>query len=90
MMKKIVFAALSASLFATLAVAQQPKAGLTEACRAEIKTLCGSAADRDARRACMKENQSKVSEGCRTEMKARMEARKARKADPAMGGSEVK
>jgi arylformamidase len=75
-MKNLVFAAVATGLFATSAVAQgQNGARLSEACRTEIKTLCGASTDRDARRTCMKENRSKISEGCRAEMKARRAAR---------------
>ncbi len=65
-------------------LAAQPSGGvrLSEACRGEVRALCGSATDRDARRACMKENRSKLSEGCGAEIKARKEARMSKHAAP--------
>lgn len=64
-------------------LAAQPAGGawLSDACRAEIKTLCGASVDRKARRACMMENRSKVSDGCRAELKARRDARQARRSE---------
>ncbi len=80
-MKKLLFVIIATGLLAAPSVAQRGQgAGLSEACRAEVMELCGSADGKEARRACMKENRSKVSESCRAELKARMEGRKATKA----------
>ncbi len=42
-------------------------------CRTEIVTLCGS--DRSQMRACMREKYAELSDGCQSELRARMEAR---------------
>jgi arylformamidase len=82
-MKKLLFVITAATLVSAPSVAQRGQgAGLSDTCRAEVVQLCGSAQDKQARRACMKENRSKVSESCRTEIKARMDARKSAKARP--------
>jgi arylformamidase len=69
----------------TSLLAQQNAPRLSEPCRAEIMKLCGAkGTDKQARRTCMMENRTKISEGCRTELRARMEAHRAAKAaDPA-------
>ncbi len=56
-------------------LAQAPK--LSDACMAEVQKLCGSAKDREARRACMKKNRAKISDPCKTEIRARMQAYRA-------------
>ncbi|MFO6430233.1 hypothetical protein ACLBKT_09095 [Erythrobacter sp. W302b] len=42
-------------------------------CRAEIVKLCGS--DRSQMRACLREKRGELSDGCQSELRARMEAR---------------
>jgi hypothetical protein len=82
-MKNFLLAASAVALAVSPAIAQQGRgAGLSEACRNEVKALCGSAQGRDARKACMKENRSKLGESCHAEIKARKEARKTAKAKP--------
>jgi arylformamidase len=78
MLKTAAFAFAGLALVATAASAQQAKQRVSESCRAEIMKLCSAAGgDREARRKCMMENRSSISEGCRAELKARMDARKA-------------
>jgi arylformamidase len=80
-MKNFLLMVSATALIALPATAQQgQRAGLSEACRTEVKALCGAAEGRDARKACMKENRSKLSESCQAELKARKQARKAAKA----------
>ncbi len=78
MLKTATFALAGIAFLATSVAAQQGKQRLSETCRAEITKLCSSAGnDRQARRTCMMENRTNISEGCRAELKARMEARRA-------------
>jgi hypothetical protein len=86
-MKKIATTSVMIVMLAHTAMAQsQNKPVLGESCRAEVKALCGAASDRAARKACMKTNWAKLTEGCQAEIKARkaarMEARKAASAAP--------
>lgn len=79
-MKKLPIAIAALVLALAPAAAQNAAAPrLSEACRTEVKNLCSAAQGKEARRACIKENRSKLSEGCLTELKARMEAHKAAK-----------
>lgn len=80
-MKKFLFA-LTAAAFVGSPISAQQGAKLSEACRNEVMALCGSAQGKEARRACIKQNRSKVSDSCRAEIKTRMEARKSPKARP--------
>jgi arylformamidase len=78
MLKTAAFALAGLALIATSASAQQGKQRLSESCRAEVMKLCSAAgSDKQARRKCMMENRTNISEGCRAELKARMEARRA-------------
>lgn len=67
----------AAMLSATTAFAQQDQAGqgrraaweaVRSACATDVKTYCGSATDRQSRRACIKENRSKFSDSCKAAM----------------------
>ena len=67
------FAALA---IATAAGAQTaPRPMLSAECRTEIMKLCPKAGDRAARRQCIMANHDKISEGCKTELKAMRAAR---------------
>jgi hypothetical protein len=67
--------------FSTTAQAAGPGAGdVSDACRAEVMTLCPKTDDRQARRACIMEKRAQISEGCRGELKAARESRRAGKA----------
>jgi hypothetical protein len=70
--------ALAALSVATTAAAQsgQRQRMVSDACRAEIQKLC-PATDRAARRECMMSNRDKLSDGCKSELRAAMEARRA-------------
>ena len=58
--------------------------GLSAACRTEIVTLCPRTGDRNARRACMMEKRTQISDGCKAELMALRAAREAQKVDPAV------
>jgi hypothetical protein len=47
--------------------------GMREACSADMKTYCGDAQDRDARRQCMTEHKAQFSQGCQDAI-AKMQA----------------
>ena len=69
---------------ATAAGAQTaPRPMLSAECRTEIMTLCPKASDRAARRQCIMANRDKVSDGCKTELKAM----RAGRGGGRMGGS---
>lgn len=69
---------------ATAAGAQTaPRAMLSAECRTEITTLCPKGDDRAARRQCIMANRDKISEGCKSELKAMRAARGGNR----MGGS---
>jgi hypothetical protein len=50
-----------------------PMGGMREACSADMKTYCGDAQDRDARRQCMTEHKAQFSQGCQDAI-AKMQA----------------
>jgi arylformamidase len=82
-MKKWVLAGVSLALMASAGVAQD-RQRLGPECRKEVRALCvpgGGRAERGAMKACLKDKASQLSEGCRAELKARMELR--RKETPA-------
>ncbi|CAM3126214.1 hypothetical protein SPAN111604_05100 [Sphingomonas antarctica] len=54
-----------------------PRPMLSDACRAEVQTLCPASTDRDARRQCMMASRDKLSDGCKGEIAKRMEAMRA-------------
>lgn len=54
-----------------------PRPMVSPACRTEIQTLCPKGDDRAARRQCLKSNRDKISEGCRAEIRAAAQARRA-------------
>lgn len=72
---KTLIAAGTLALLATPILAQQRRAGAGPApeCRTEIQRLCGG--DRGELRTCLREKYTQLSEGCRAELQARMEAR---------------
>jgi hypothetical protein len=49
---------------------------VSDTCRAEVQKLCPQTGDRTARRQCMMSNRDKLSEGCKSELRAAMEARR--------------
>ena len=59
--------------------AQARNADVSEACRTEVQTLCPKTGDKSARRACMMEKRSQVSEGCRAEIRAARDKLRAAK-----------
>ena len=61
---------------------QEARAKVRDACTADMQSLCASATDQPSRMQCMRANQDKVSEGCKSAMAALMAARQA-----ASGGS---
>jgi arylformamidase len=87
-MKKWVLAGVSLALAASAGVAQD-RQRLGAECRKEVRALCvpgGGRPERGAMKACLKDKASQLSEGCRAELKARMELR--RKDAPAQPKSE--
>lgn len=73
---KALIAAGALAVLASPILAQQRRGGdrLPQSCRAEIVKLCGS--DRSQLRSCLPEKASELSEGCRTELRSRMEGRR--------------
>lgn len=73
---KLVLAVGALAALATPILAQQRGGGerLPKECRAEIVKLCGT--DRSQIRTCLVEKASQLSEGCRSELRARMEQRR--------------
>lgn len=78
-MRKLMILSAMIALSAT-AQAAGPGAGVSATCRAEVVRLCPKTDDRQARRACMMEKRAQVSEGCRGELMAARQARRAAKA----------
>jgi hypothetical protein len=83
---KLALLVLAAAAIAAPAFAQAPAASpamqearqkMAAACAADMQTLCGSATDGPSRMQCMRENQSKLSDGCKEAMAAMMAARQA-------------
>ena len=73
---KALIAIAAVAVLATPILAQQRRGGgerIAGECRTEIVTLCGS--DRSQMRACMRERHAELSDGCQSELRARMEAR---------------
>jgi arylformamidase len=93
-MKKWVLAGVAIALMASAGVAQQRGERLGAECRKEVRALCfsgGGRPDRDAIRACLKDKVAQLSEGCRGELKKRMEQRRGNQpAQPkSEGGKEI-
>lgn len=77
-MKKWIFAVVSLALTASAGLAQE-RQRLGAECRKEVRELCvpgQGRPERGAIRACLKDKASQLSEGCRAELKARMEQRR--------------
>lgn len=72
-------ASLALMTLATAAGAQTPapRPVVSDTCRAEVVKLCPATGDRQARRACMMSNRDKLSDGCKSELMAMRDARKA-------------
>lgn len=73
---KALIAAAAIAVLASPILAQQRRGGGERnagECRAEIVKLCGS--DRSKMRACLREKRGELSDGCQSELRARMEAR---------------
>jgi arylformamidase len=81
-MNKWVFAGVSLAFVASAGVAQE-RGRLGVECRKEVRALCFSGEgrpERGAMKACLKDKASQLSDGCRAELKARMEQRRSNKA----------
>ncbi len=77
-MQKWIIGGLAVALLATPSVAQE-RQRLGAECRKEVRALCvpgGGRPERGAMKACLKDKASQLSEGCRGEIKARMEQRR--------------
>ena len=77
-MKKWVLAGVSLALAASAGVAQE-RQRLGVECRKEVRALCFSGEgrpERGAMKACLKDKASQLSDGCRAEIKDRMEQRR--------------
>jgi acetyl esterase/lipase len=73
---KALIAAGALAVLASPILAQQRRGGgerIAGECRSEIVTLCGS--DRSQMRTCLREKYAELSDGCQSELRARMEAR---------------
>jgi acetyl esterase/lipase len=73
---KALLAVAAVAVLASPILAQQRRQGgerIAGECRAEIVTLCGS--DRSQMRTCLREKYAELSDGCQSELRARMEAR---------------
>jgi hypothetical protein len=77
-MRKLMIAFAATGLASSVAQAG-PAAGVSQACRTEVQTLCPKTGDKQARRACMMEKRGQVSEGCRAEIRAAREKLRAAK-----------
>ncbi len=89
-MKKWVFECASLALVASAGVAQE-RQRLGAECRKEVRTLCFTGEgkpERGAMKSCLKDKASQLSQGCRAEIKDRMEQRrKAASEQPKSEGS---
>jgi arylformamidase len=89
-MKKWILAGVSLALVASAAVAQE-RGRLGMECRKEVRALCFSGEGRPERgviKSCLKDKASQLSDGCRAEIKDRMEQRrKAGSLQPKSEGS---
>lgn len=88
---KLILAAGALAALATPILAQQRPGGgerLPKECRAEIVKLCGT--DRSQMRTCLKEKASQLSEGCRNELRARIEQRRGQGAGTGAGAEAAK
>jgi hypothetical protein len=66
------------SAYAANTDAASPGATLAEACGQDIQTLCPGMQPGDGRiKACLKEKHAKLSDGCKSAIKAQRSARKA-------------
>ncbi len=72
---KALIAAGALAVLASPILAQQRRGGerIAGECRTEIVALCGS--DRSQMRTCLREKYAELSDGCQSELRARMEAR---------------
>jgi len=85
---KALIAVAAVAVLASPILAQQRREGerIASECRAEIVKLCGD--DRSQMRTCLRERYTELSEGCQSELRARMEARRgarSERSDPAAG-----
>jgi arylformamidase len=77
-MKKLVLTGVSLALLASAGVAQD-RQRLGPECRKEVRALCFSGEgrpERGAMKSCLKDKASQLSDGCRAEIKTRMEQRR--------------
>lgn len=83
---KALTALAAAAVLATPILAQQQRGGarLPAECREEIVALCGT--DRAQMRTCLRDKAAELSEGCRTALRERIEARGGREGAPGRRG----
>lgn len=88
--KSLIALAGVAALASPILAQQREGARLPAECREEIRALCGG--DRGAMRACLREQAAQLSEGCRSAIRERMEARGGRQGMGARrgGGAEAR
>ncbi|AUX69319.1 esterase [Porphyrobacter sp. HT-58-2] len=88
--KSLIALAGVAALASPILAQQREGARLPAECREEIRALCEG--DRGAMRACLREKAAQLSEGCRTAIRERMEARGGRQGMGARrgGGAEAR
>ena len=84
---KALTALAAAAVLAGPILAQQQRGGqrLPAECREEIVALCGT--DRAQMRTCLREKAAELSEGCRTALRERIEARSEREGAPGRRGA---
>ena len=92
-MKKWIFAGVSVALIASAGFAQE-RQRLGAECRKEVRALCLSGTGRPERgaiKACLKDKAGQLSEGCRAELRERMEQRRGNeeRQPKAEGGKEI-
>lgn len=92
-MKKWIFAGVSLALMASAGLAQE-RQRLGAECRKEVRALCVSGSGRPERgaiKACLKDKASQLSEGCRAEIKERIDQRRGgeTRQPKSEGGTEI-
>jgi arylformamidase len=74
-MRNILILGIAASLGLSTVVAAQQR--VSADCRQEIVASCGMTRDRDVIRSCLQDKSAQLSDSCQSELKSRMEARRA-------------
>ena len=75
MTKRLILSITAALLMCAQTAIAQEAGGTSVACKTDIDTLCKDAADGRAKYKCLKDNDAKLSAGCKTAMTAAKQAR---------------